>query len=156
MAASFLLGGDELVVLDAEGRTIREVPLTDPDALVAALSEVHGASVRTERTDQVCAPPAWATWPTAEGLVVHFRDDGGSVVVLHAGLGVEPIAGPRFGEPAREFAESLPEDEHMEWAYLYDAAEVQPYDYPWGGVAYFDEAGAVASISSPWAPGGDC
>jgi hypothetical protein len=152
-AASFLLGGSELVVLDDEGRTVRTVALADAEAVVAAFAEVHGAAELSEPNEE-CGTSI-ARWFGGESLLVAMRADGAIVVVKHAGLMIEPSAGPRFGESAQEFADALPSPRSTGSAYVYDVAVEDVGGFAVGGTAFISE-GRVESIASPIPPyGGD-
>jgi hypothetical protein len=152
-AASFLLGGSELVVLDDAERTIRTVALSDAEAVVAAFAEVHGAAEISTPSDECNTPIArWFGW---ESLLVSMGPGGAIVVVKHAGLMVEPSVGPRLGEAAQDFADALPATRSTGSAYVYDVAVEDAGGFARGGTAFISD-GVVDSIASPIPPyGGD-
>lgn len=155
--AGFELSGSALIAVDADGEEIESHPFSDLRGLIDALTAFLGAPSEGPAADG-CGVNV-AVWPSEDvaDVVVAYEPPGDllAVSVRSATVGIQPSAGPLFGENAAAFAGSLPAG-HSEpgYAYVYDAVTTLDDGTAVGGVAFLDLSGNVESLASPSPPYG--
>ena len=150
--AGFELSGSALIAVDADGDQIASYPLSDARGMIDALTGFLGTPSDGPAGDGCDVNVA--VWPPSVGDVVIAYSPGGAgtpiVVVKSGSVGIQPSAGPAFGENGTAFGASLP-------AGYYEAGIAYVYDSvggAYGGVAFLDASGNVASLASPSPPYG--